>query len=147
MNNEENFQGGGTSISNLRHPAQQQQMLQQQPPQGQPMPQQQQMMHQQQYQQQMMQQPARPIQNVPKSRESFTETIKNKPWKEIFKGFVVMLVLFFLFASPEFNKFCCKRLLPFDKQNTKGRWILHGIFVTIISIIVTLLNWYFFKTC
>lgn len=148
--NEENFQGGGTSISNLRntqqHPAQKQQMMMQQPPSGQHIPQQmppQQMRQQQmppQMQAQMMQQrPSQPIPTMPR-KESFVDKVKNYPWKKTAISFAIMLFAFLLLTNPIVVKKICKKMVPIEKQTKQTTYIIFLILAIISSIVVTVIN-------
>jgi len=147
--NQEDFKGGGSSIANLRntqqHPAQQQQQMMQQPPQGQQMPQQQmpppQQMRQQQMQQQMnyqQQRPTRPVQTMPR-KESFMDSVKDKPWNEIAKSFGIMVLLFLIFTNPYLIKKIFKSL-PFEKQTKNTNYLIFAILVLITSFVVTIIN-------
>lgn len=146
--NEENFQGGGTSISNLRnaqqHPAQKQQMMMQQPPQGQPIPQQmpphhmRQQMPPQMQAQMMQQRPTQPMPSIPRT-ETFIDTVKGKPWKEIVKSFGIIALLFLTLTNPYLIKKIYKSL-PFEKQTKNSNYLIFAILVLITSFIVTIIN-------
>lgn len=145
--NQEDFQGGGSSIANLRntqqHPAQQKQQMMQQAPQGQPIPQQppQQMNHRQQMppQQMMQQRPTQPIQTMP-IKESFVGKFKNYPWKKTATSFAIMLFVFLLFTNPIIIKKICKNMVPIDKQTKQTTYIIFLILATISSTVVTVIN-------
>jgi hypothetical protein len=170
---DELFQGGGTSISQIKANNNQPQQQQQHPSQMQPQMQMQQQpqmqqqhqpidtrqmmgnqhsQHQQQMQMQQQQQPRSSV-NTDRTRtrtkiESFTDKIKSMEWKKPLYGFILLFVLICIFANMQCLRWCSKKLpqnQPYgnSKLDPKNGAIL--ISALIISVIYTLINFFLIK--